>query len=170
MRSSFSKVMLTSPRSIRPMSLRWILHASTSASREIQQVFLCTRMRPPNALALIVEEKSFTRAAVCLGLSSSALSHAIRLLEERLGMELLNRTTRSVALTAAGRRLLNGSHPLSARSSRGSSYWPGSETAHPASSGSMPTELRLYCTSCPSLERCARYIRASSSTSRSMIG
>jgi DNA-binding transcriptional LysR family regulator len=58
------------------------------------------------AFALIAEERSFTRAAVRLGLSSSALSHAIRLLEERLGTKLLNRTTRSVAPTAAGQRLL----------------------------------------------------------------
>lgn len=58
------------------------------------------------AFALIAQEKSFTRAAVRLGLSTSALSHAIRLLEERLGTKLLNRTTRSVAPTAAGQRLL----------------------------------------------------------------
>ncbi|MDM9628990.1 LysR family transcriptional regulator [Rhizobium sp. S152] len=58
------------------------------------------------AFAIIAEERSFTRAAVRLGLSSSALSHAIRLLEERLGTKLLNRTTRSVAPTAAGQRLL----------------------------------------------------------------
>lgn len=59
------------------------------------------------AFKLIAEEKSFTRAAVRLGISSSALSHAIRLLEERLGTKLLNRTTRSVAPTAAGQKLLN---------------------------------------------------------------
>jgi DNA-binding transcriptional LysR family regulator len=58
------------------------------------------------AFAIIAEEKSFTRAAVRLGLSSSALSHAIRLLEQRLGTKLLNRTTRSVGPTAAGQRLL----------------------------------------------------------------
>ncbi len=58
------------------------------------------------AFATIAEERSFTRAAARLGLSSSALSHAIRLLEERLGAKLLSRTTRSVAPTAAGERLL----------------------------------------------------------------
>ncbi|MEQ9971198.1 LysR family transcriptional regulator [Pectobacterium carotovorum] len=58
------------------------------------------------AFAMIAEERSFTRAAVRLGLSGSALSHAIRLLEERLGTKLLNRTTRSVAPTVAGQRLL----------------------------------------------------------------
>lgn len=59
------------------------------------------------AFAVIAQERSFTRAAVRLGLSSSALSHAIRLLEERLGTKLLSRTTRSVAPTAAGERLLS---------------------------------------------------------------
>lgn len=59
------------------------------------------------AFALVAEEKSFTKAAVRLGLTSSALSHSIRLLEERLGTKLLNRTTRSVAPTAAGQRLLD---------------------------------------------------------------
>ncbi|SFA75333.1 transcriptional regulator, LysR family [Rhizobium sp. NFR07] len=58
------------------------------------------------AFAVIAEERSFSRAALRLGLSSSALSHAIRLLEDRLGTKLLNRTTRSVAPTAAGQRLL----------------------------------------------------------------
>jgi len=58
------------------------------------------------AFAVIAQERSFTRAAVRLGLSNSALSHAIRLLEERLGTKLLSRTTRSVAPTAAGERLL----------------------------------------------------------------
>ncbi len=58
------------------------------------------------AFAVIAQERSFTRAAVKLGLSNSALSHAIRLLEERLGTKLLSRTTRSVAPTAAGERLL----------------------------------------------------------------
>jgi DNA-binding transcriptional LysR family regulator len=63
------------------------------------------------AFAMIAEEKSFTRAASRLGLSSSALSHAIRLLEERLGAKLLNRTTRSVAPTSAGLRLLGRLQP-----------------------------------------------------------
>jgi DNA-binding transcriptional LysR family regulator len=58
------------------------------------------------AFALIVEERSFTRAAARLGLSASALSHAMRALEERLGVKLLHRTTRSVAPTQAGERLL----------------------------------------------------------------
>ena len=51
-------------------------------------------------------ERSFTKAAAQLGVSQSALSHTIRGLEERLGLRLLTRTTRSVAPTAAGERLV----------------------------------------------------------------
>jgi DNA-binding transcriptional LysR family regulator len=59
------------------------------------------------ALVAVARERSFTRAAAKLGVSQSALSHAIRGLEERLGVRLLSRTTRSVAPTAAGERLLH---------------------------------------------------------------
>jgi DNA-binding transcriptional LysR family regulator len=58
------------------------------------------------AFASIVEHGSFARAAAHLRVSPSALSQTIRGLEERLGMRLLNRTTRSVALSAAGARLM----------------------------------------------------------------
>ena len=54
----------------------------------------------------VARERSFTRAAAQLGVSQSALSHAIRTLETRMGLRLLNRTTRSVAPTEAGERLL----------------------------------------------------------------
>jgi DNA-binding transcriptional LysR family regulator len=54
----------------------------------------------------VARERSFTRAAAHLGVSQSALSHTIRGLEERLGLRLLTRTTRSVATTEAGERLL----------------------------------------------------------------
>src|SRR6266478_5455037 len=57
------------------------------------------------AFAAVVERASFARAADHLGLSPSALSQTIRQLEARLGVRLLNRTTRSVAPTAAGSRL-----------------------------------------------------------------
>jgi DNA-binding transcriptional LysR family regulator len=57
------------------------------------------------AFAAVVERASFARAADHLGLSRSALSQTIRQLEGRLGVRLLNRTTRSVAPTAAGSRL-----------------------------------------------------------------
>jgi DNA-binding transcriptional LysR family regulator len=54
----------------------------------------------------VATERSFTRAAAHLGVSTSAVSHAMRGLEERLGIRLLNRTTRSVVPTEAGERLL----------------------------------------------------------------
>lgn len=64
------------------------------------------------AFAAIVERSSFARAADHLGLSRSALSQVIRQLEERLGVRLLNRTTRSVAPTAPGRRLYERVAPM----------------------------------------------------------
>lgn len=63
------------------------------------------------ALLAISREGSFTKAAAQLGVSQSALSHTVRSLEERLGVRLLTRTTRSVAPTAAGERLLAGVGP-----------------------------------------------------------
>lgn len=57
------------------------------------------------AFVAVASEKSFTRAAARLGVSPSALSHTIRGLEERLGLRLLARTTRSVSTTEAGERL-----------------------------------------------------------------
>jgi DNA-binding transcriptional LysR family regulator len=58
------------------------------------------------AFLAVARERSFTRAAAKLGISQSALSQTIRGLEERLGLRLLTRTTRSVAPTEAGERLL----------------------------------------------------------------
>lgn len=58
------------------------------------------------SFAVVAREKSFTRAAAQLGVSTSALSQTIRTLEEILGLRLLTRTTRSVSLTEAGQRLL----------------------------------------------------------------
>jgi DNA-binding transcriptional LysR family regulator len=58
------------------------------------------------AFIAVARERSFTRAAAKLGVSQSALSHTIRGLEARLGLRLLTRTTRSVAPTEAGERLL----------------------------------------------------------------
>jgi DNA-binding transcriptional LysR family regulator len=66
--------------------------------------------RPPigdlAAFLAVARERSFTRAAAQLGVSPSALSQAMRGLEERLGVRLLTRTTRSVAPTEAGERLI----------------------------------------------------------------
>jgi DNA-binding transcriptional LysR family regulator len=59
----------------------------------------------------VAEEGSFTRAAAKLGLSQSALSYAVRMLEDRLGLRLISRTTRSLSLTDAGERLLNSLRP-----------------------------------------------------------
>ena len=64
-----------------------------------------------NAFMTVAEERSFTRAAAKLSTSQSALSHTIRRLEARLGVRLLTRTTRSVATTAAGDRLLETLRP-----------------------------------------------------------
>src|SRR6266700_2077722 len=58
------------------------------------------------AFLAVGRERSFTKAAAKLGVSQSALSHTIRELEARLGVRLLTRTTRSVAPTDAGERLL----------------------------------------------------------------
>lgn len=64
-----------------------------------------------SAFVVVAEERSFTRAAARLGTSQSAVSQTIRRLEARLGVRLLNRTTRSVLPTQAGERLLTGLRP-----------------------------------------------------------
>lgn len=71
------------------------------------------------AFAAVARSRSFTRAAAELGLSPSALSHAMRGLEGRLGVRLLARTTRSVAPTAAGERLLQSLQPALSEVERG---------------------------------------------------
>lgn len=63
------------------------------------------------AFLAVGRERSFTKAAAMLGISQSALSHTVRDLEERLGVRLLSRTTRSVAPTEAGERLLRAVGP-----------------------------------------------------------
>ena len=63
------------------------------------------------AFAVVAEERSFTRAAIRLGSTRSALSHSMRTLEKRLGLQLLARTTRSVSPTEAGRALLGDLAP-----------------------------------------------------------
>ena len=63
------------------------------------------------AFLAVAQERSFTRAAAKLGVSQSALSHSLRGLETRLGLRLLTRTTRSVAATEAGERLLDALGP-----------------------------------------------------------
>jgi DNA-binding transcriptional LysR family regulator len=73
-------------------------------------------MRRPNlaeleAFAAVASARSFRKAAIERGVSASALSQTIRNLEERMGVRLLNRTTRSVAPTEAGERLLERLRP-----------------------------------------------------------
>lgn len=70
-----------------------------------------TNVQDLTAFIAVARERSFTRAAAKLGLSPSALSHAMRSLEERLGVRLLARTTRSVTPTAVGERLLQSVAP-----------------------------------------------------------
>jgi DNA-binding transcriptional LysR family regulator len=65
-----------------------------------------------SAFVAVAEHASFTKAAERLGLSTAALSQTVRALEERLGVRLLNRTTRSVAPTDVGERLLTQLRPL----------------------------------------------------------
>jgi len=70
-----------------------------------------TNLNDLAAFAVVARERSFTKAAAKLGVSPSALSHMMRALEERLGLRLLSRTTRSVSPTAAGERLLQTLEP-----------------------------------------------------------
>lgn len=63
------------------------------------------------AFIAVTKERSFTRAAAKLGVTQSALSHSIRELEEKLGLRLLTRTTRSVSPTEAGERLFQTANP-----------------------------------------------------------
>lgn len=70
------------------------------------------------AFAMVAQEHSFTRAAARLGVSQSALSHTMRSLEKRLGLQLLARTTRSVSPTAAGSALLEELAPALERIER----------------------------------------------------
>lgn len=64
------------------------------------------------AFATVARHRSFSRAAAEMGVSRSALSHTLRILEQRLDMRLFNRTTRSVALTDGGAELLSRLVPV----------------------------------------------------------
>ncbi|WP_114240109.1 LysR family transcriptional regulator [Dyella sp. C9] len=64
-----------------------------------------------NAVVAVAAHRSFRAAAAALGLSPSALSHAISALEQRMGVRLFHRTTRSVALSAAGEQFLSRVQP-----------------------------------------------------------
>src|SRR5262245_18563938 len=71
-----------------------------------------TQFAELSAFVAVAEHRNFTKAAAQLGISPSSLSQAIRSFEERLGVRLLNRTTRSVALTEVGERLLAEAQPV----------------------------------------------------------
>jgi DNA-binding transcriptional LysR family regulator len=71
-----------------------------------------------SAFVTVAEERSFTRAAVRLGVSQSALSHSMQSLEKRVGVQLLARTTRSVSATTAGTALLQELAPALERIGR----------------------------------------------------
>jgi DNA-binding transcriptional LysR family regulator len=71
-----------------------------------------TEIGETNAFIAVAEHRNFTRAAKSLGISPASLSTTIRTLEERLGLRLLNRTTRSVAPTEAGSSLLLRLRPV----------------------------------------------------------
>jgi DNA-binding transcriptional LysR family regulator len=71
-----------------------------------------TQFAELSAFVAVAEQKSFTRAAKQLGISTGTLSQSIRSLEERLGVRLLNRTTRSVSLAEVGERLLSRLRPV----------------------------------------------------------
>ena len=89
------------------------------------------------AFVAVANNLSFRAGASCLGVTPSALSHTIRQLEERLGVRLLNRTTRSVSLTDAGLRLLDRLRPAVEQISRALDDLKG-EQGHPFG------RLRLY--------------------------
>jgi DNA-binding transcriptional LysR family regulator len=91
------------------------------------------------AFVAIADNLSFRAAASRIDVTPSALSHMMRQLEERLGVRLLNRTTRSVSLTDAGRRLLDRLRPAVEQISRGLEDLKG-EQGHPFG------RLRLYVT------------------------
>jgi DNA-binding transcriptional LysR family regulator len=71
-----------------------------------------TEFAEVSAFVAVAENAGFTKAAKRLGVSLASLSQTVRALEERLGVRLLNRTTRSVALTDAGERMLKELRPL----------------------------------------------------------
>ncbi|RTZ47446.1 LysR family transcriptional regulator [Candidimonas sp. SYP-B2681] len=71
-----------------------------------------TKVNDLQAFLAVARDQSFTKAAERLGITPSALSHTIRALEERLGVRLLARTTRNVAPTEAGERLMRSIAPL----------------------------------------------------------
>src|SRR5262249_58772635 len=92
----------------------WCLHPACRQQRSSLGFFAMrgTRFAELSAFVAVAEHRNFTKAAAQLGVSPSTLSQTVRSFEERLGVRLLNRTTRSVALTEAGERLLVNAQPV----------------------------------------------------------
>lgn len=82
-----------------------------AVGRAMMQAMPRENLNDLQAFVHVAREGSFTRAAAQLGVSQSALSHTLRALEQRLGVRLLTRTTRSVSTTEAGQRLLDTLSP-----------------------------------------------------------
>ena len=112
----------------------------------------------------VAEERSFTHAAAKLGITQSTLSHTIKRLETRLGLRLLTRTTRSVALTEAGERL-QGAFPAYHGNRGEISALTACETNRPDPSGSPCPITRCRHWSGRSCGRSSRTIRTSGSNS-----
>src|ERR1700730_18146770 len=110
-----------------------------------------------SAFAIVAEERSFTRAAARLSMSQSALSHSMRGLEKRLGIQLLARTTRSVSPTAAGSALLQEVKPALERIERAiAETWKQRETP----SGRIRLIIPRTATKMVILPKLARFARA----------
>ena len=97
------------------------------------------------AFLAVAEQRSFAKAAAQLGIAPSTLSQTIRALEERLGVRLLNRTTRSVAPTQAGERMMAQLQPAFE-----GVFAPGSPRRQPSMTGEtmagpMPRASRGLC-------------------------
>ena len=106
------------------------------------------RLSTLSAFLAVAEERSFTQAAKRLRVTPSAMSHAIRGLEEGLGVRLLSRTTRSVSLTYAGEQLIARLRPPISNIQEPWSRFPGSATSLPVSCDCWCRGLRGRLCSC----------------------
>src|SRR5262249_29602621 len=96
-------------RSTRLRALK-LVGAITGVHREFRTM-RANHFNKVTAFVAVAEQRNFARAAKQLGIKASALSQSIQFLEEELGVRLLNRTTRSVAPTEAGERVLGHMRP-----------------------------------------------------------
>ncbi len=108
--------------------------------------------RAPSSARAIAERSSFAKAATHLGISRSALSETIRGLEEKLGVRLLNQTTRSVALTDVGERLLAELRPAAFEAGAGALAEPNWPLPSSWGCGSrVPLPVPWACFACASM-------------------